>query len=124
LPRINVPTLVLHCRDDARVPFSAGEELAAQIPSAKFVPLEGANHIFLADEPARHKFMHAVAQFLGDPPPRRVLPGSLSLRERLDRAVRTLEQNWAIKPCRHPRSAYRAADIRDGNLAVAGTLAR
>ena len=97
LPQIKAPTLVLHVRGDARVPFESGRELAARIPGAKFVPLEGSNHIFLADEPAHHQFMQAVAKFLGDPPPKRILPGSLTPRERLDRVVRTIEQNWAIK---------------------------
>ena len=48
LPKVKIPTLVLHCRDDVRVPFSLGQELASRIPGAKFVPLEGRNHIILA----------------------------------------------------------------------------
>jgi pimeloyl-ACP methyl ester carboxylesterase len=39
---ICVPTLVLHVKHDARVPFEEGRHLAATIPSARFVPLEGA----------------------------------------------------------------------------------
>ena len=35
-----VPTLVLHSRRDARVPFDEGRLLAALIPGARFVPLE------------------------------------------------------------------------------------
>jgi pimeloyl-ACP methyl ester carboxylesterase len=52
LPKVAVPTLVLHCEGDARIPFSLGQEIAAGIPGAKLVPLEGKNHRFLADEPA------------------------------------------------------------------------
>ena len=35
LPRVSVPTLVLHTRDEARVPFEAGRRMAAGIPGAR-----------------------------------------------------------------------------------------
>jgi pimeloyl-ACP methyl ester carboxylesterase len=66
LPGVRVPTLVMHARSDLRVPFSAGQEIAAGIPDAKFVPLESRNHIILADEPANRQFFDAIASFLGD----------------------------------------------------------
>ena len=37
LPRVSAPTLVLHAREDARVPFEAGRRMAAGIPGARFV---------------------------------------------------------------------------------------
>ena len=40
LPRLSVPTLVLHCRDDEIVPFEEGRLIAANIPNARFVALE------------------------------------------------------------------------------------
>jgi len=46
-PHVKVPTLVLHCRDDSRIPFDEGRRLAALIPNAQFVALEGASHIML-----------------------------------------------------------------------------
>ena len=52
LPEVRVPTLVLHGRDDAAVPFAEGRLLASRIPKARFVPLESRNHLLLADEPA------------------------------------------------------------------------
>ena len=97
LPKIRVPTLVLHCRGDLRVPFPYGEEIAAGIPGAKFVPLEGKNHLFLANEPAHRGFFEAVASFLGDPPIKGPLPGTTNRKERLENAVKTIEQNWLIK---------------------------
>ncbi len=97
LPKVKAPTLVLHCRGDIRVPFSNGEELAAGIPSAKFVPLEGKNHLFLADEPAHRGFVDAVAAFLGDPPIKGPLPGTKNLQERLETAVAGIEKNWIVK---------------------------
>ncbi len=64
VPRISMPTLILHCRDDQACPFSAGRELAALVPGARFVPMEGSNHLFLEDEPAREVFLREVNAFL------------------------------------------------------------
>jgi pimeloyl-ACP methyl ester carboxylesterase/DNA-binding CsgD family transcriptional regulator len=64
LPRIAVPTLVLHSRDDARVPFDEGRRLASAIPNARFVPLEGRNHILLESEPAWPRFLAEIRGFL------------------------------------------------------------
>ena len=66
LPKVNAPTLVLHCRGDRATPFRFGRELAAGIAGTKFVPLEGDNHVFLEHEPASRMFFLEVARFLGD----------------------------------------------------------
>ena len=47
------------------VPFEAGRRLAAAIPNARFVPLEGKNHILRADEPAWATFTKELNEFLG-----------------------------------------------------------
>ncbi len=62
--RVSVPTLVLHCRDDGIVSFDRGRRMAAMIPDARFVPLDGQNHLFLKDEPAWPRFMEEVSAFL------------------------------------------------------------
>jgi len=67
LSQVAVPTLVLHCRDDAVVPFEAGRRLAAMIPGARFVALEGRNHLILEDEPAWPRFIDEVRAFLAEP---------------------------------------------------------
>ena len=64
LPRVSVPTLVLHARDEARIPFEAGRRMAAGIPGARFVTLEGRNHIFLETEPAFGLFLEHTRAFL------------------------------------------------------------
>lgn len=69
LPQVQVPTLVLHRRLDRIAPFENGQELASLIPHARFVPLDGTNHLILPDEPAYRIFVREVAAFLGDPPP-------------------------------------------------------
>jgi pimeloyl-ACP methyl ester carboxylesterase len=40
LGEVRAPTLILHRREDTVVPFVLGQQLAAGIPSARFVPLE------------------------------------------------------------------------------------
>ncbi len=45
LPTIHVPTLVLHRRGDRVVNRRAGEELAAQIPGARYTELPGIDHL-------------------------------------------------------------------------------
>jgi len=64
LPQVRVPTLVLHAREDARVPFEAGRQLAAGISGARFVPLPGRNHLFLETEPAFGQFLEHTRAFL------------------------------------------------------------
>jgi pimeloyl-ACP methyl ester carboxylesterase/DNA-binding winged helix-turn-helix (wHTH) protein len=64
LAQVTVPTLVLHCRDDALQPFEEGRRLAAGIPRARFVALEGRNHMMLEGEPAWFRFLDEVRDFL------------------------------------------------------------
>lgn len=63
--RIQVPTLVLHSRHDARVPFEEGRRLAGLIPGARFVPLESRNHVLLQSEPAWGQFLEELRGFIG-----------------------------------------------------------
>jgi len=64
LPQVRVPTLVLHARDEARVPFEAGRRMAAGIPGARFVTLQGRNHLFLETDPAFGQFLEHTRSFL------------------------------------------------------------
>jgi pimeloyl-ACP methyl ester carboxylesterase/DNA-binding winged helix-turn-helix (wHTH) protein len=64
LPRVSVPTLVLHCRDDAVQPFDEGRRLAAGIRAARFVALEGRNHLILEGDPGWHRFISEVKAFV------------------------------------------------------------
>jgi pimeloyl-ACP methyl ester carboxylesterase len=67
-PRVRAPTLVLHANGDAAVPFDQGRLLAALIPGARFVPLEGRNHVLLEAEPAWPRFLDEVQRFLAEEP--------------------------------------------------------
>jgi pimeloyl-ACP methyl ester carboxylesterase len=64
LPQVRVPTLVLHCRDDAAAPFEEGRRMAAGIPGARFVALEGRNHVMLNTDPSWPRFIKEVTDFL------------------------------------------------------------
>jgi pimeloyl-ACP methyl ester carboxylesterase/DNA-binding CsgD family transcriptional regulator len=70
LPRVQVPTLVVHGRDDEVVPLSEGKRLARGIPGANFVQLDSRNHILLEHEPAWSRFQQAVLEFTGRAGPR------------------------------------------------------
>ena len=76
---IRVPTLVFHVRGDARVPFEEGRILAAAIPNARFVPLEGSNHVLLENEPAWRQFFGELRAFL--PAPARQRPTERLLKD-------------------------------------------
>jgi class 3 adenylate cyclase/pimeloyl-ACP methyl ester carboxylesterase len=65
LPQVQVPTLVMHARHDARVPFESGRRLAAGIPGARFVPLESQNHVILESEPAFARLLEEIRSFVG-----------------------------------------------------------
>ncbi|MGC2468668.1 MAG: alpha/beta fold hydrolase [Pseudolabrys sp.] len=64
LPQVNVPTLVLHVRGDLMQPFEEGRKLAATIPGARFVALQGHNHSLLPGEPAALRFFEELELFL------------------------------------------------------------
>ncbi len=67
LPQVRVPTLVVHARNDARIPYEQGRMLAAEIPDARFVTLESRNHILIESEPAWSLFKETFDGFLGKP---------------------------------------------------------
>jgi pimeloyl-ACP methyl ester carboxylesterase len=64
LPLVTVPTLVLHARDDQRVPFEASQHIAAEIPGARLVALPGNNHIPLQGDAAYEQMFAEIDRFL------------------------------------------------------------
>jgi class 3 adenylate cyclase/pimeloyl-ACP methyl ester carboxylesterase len=65
LPRVTAKTLVMHVRGDLVCPIEAGRVLAAGIPGARFVALQGQNHLFLEKEQASQRFFEEIKLFLG-----------------------------------------------------------
>ncbi len=64
LPLVRCPTLVLHSRDDRRVPFEEGRLLATHIPGASLVTIDSSNHLLLENEPGWRHAREAIEQFL------------------------------------------------------------
>jgi pimeloyl-ACP methyl ester carboxylesterase len=62
--QVGCPTLVLHSRDDVRVPASQAVELATLIPDSQLVMLNSSNHLLSASEPAWHDFLGRIDAFL------------------------------------------------------------
>jgi class 3 adenylate cyclase len=78
---ITAPTLVIHRRDDPGNPFESGIELAAEIPGARFLPLEGNEHMWMLGDPA--PVVQAIKAFAGVESPPLAAPsndGSPSLQ--------------------------------------------
>jgi len=65
LSAVKAPTLVLHPRGDAVVPFDQGRRIAAGIAGASFVELDSENHLLVESEPAWNRFKEEVGEFLG-----------------------------------------------------------
>ncbi|MDH2387881.1 alpha/beta fold hydrolase [Streptomyces sp. HNM0663] len=64
--RVQCPTLIIHSRDDARVPASQASELAALIPDSRLALLKSRNHLLTAFEPAWDEFLSHIDAFLAE----------------------------------------------------------
>ena len=64
LPKVQVSTLVIHCRHDNVASIEQGLLMARSIPHAKFVTIESENHVVLADEPAWPRLVGEIETFL------------------------------------------------------------
>jgi pimeloyl-ACP methyl ester carboxylesterase/DNA-binding winged helix-turn-helix (wHTH) protein len=64
LPQVKAPTLVLHCRDDQIQSFEQGRLIAASVPGARFVGLDGENHLILETDPGWKRFREEIEDFL------------------------------------------------------------
>lgn len=62
--RVSCPTLIMHARDDHRVPATSARELASLIPDSRLVLLAGRNHILTPSEPAWPVFLRELDRFL------------------------------------------------------------
>ena len=66
LPLVRVPTLVLHSRNDGRISYKRGLELAHGIPNARLITLESNNHLLLEHEREFSHFISAIRAFLNE----------------------------------------------------------
>lgn len=63
---VRCPTLIVHSRDDPRVPLSQATELAELVPDGRLVVLDGRNHLLTAEEPAWPRFLDEMYAFLAE----------------------------------------------------------
>ncbi len=62
--QLDVPTLILHAKDDQVWSFDEAVELHAMVPGSRLVALDSRNHILQADEPAFGQFLDELEEFL------------------------------------------------------------
>ena len=119
LPTIQVPTLVLHRRGDLVVPIAAGEYIASQIPDAKFVALEGVDHVPFGDTRA---WTGAIEEFLTGTRHEKVTDRVLAtvvftdVVASTDMAVRLGDADWSRLLDRHDLMARRTAERYSGRV--------
>jgi pimeloyl-ACP methyl ester carboxylesterase/DNA-binding winged helix-turn-helix (wHTH) protein len=63
---LDVPTLILHGRDEQRIPFDQALQLASRIRGSRLVPLDTRNHLLRPDEPAWDELLREVDAFLAE----------------------------------------------------------
>ena len=130
LPTITAPTLVLHRREDRLMPPAAGRAIADGIPGARFVELDGADHLMLADP---DQIVDEVEEFLTGqrtgPEPDRMLATVMftDIVDSTARAAQLGDRDWRDLVRRHDelvRSAierHRGREVKtmgDGFLAT------
>lgn len=70
LPRVQARTLVMHVRGDLIAPLESGREVAAGIPDARFVAIEGRSHLVQEGEPAFERIFEEIRLFFIEVTPR------------------------------------------------------
>jgi class 3 adenylate cyclase len=131
LPAIPVPTLVLHRRDDRMVRIEMGRYLADRIPGAKFVELDGADHLFFTGD--TDTLLDEIEEFLTGARPvpavERVLATVLftDIVDSTRRAVELGDERWKQLLGRHDTHVRRQLERfhgREVNTTGDGFLAR
>ena len=131
LPAIQVPTLVLHRRDDRMVALEMSRYLADRIPGAKFVELNGADHLFFTGD--ADSLLDEIEEFLTGvrplPAVERVLTTVLftDIVDSTKRAVELGDERWKELLGRHDAQVRRQLERfrgREVNTTGDGFLAR
>jgi class 3 adenylate cyclase len=131
LPTIHVPTLVLHRHGDRVVNWRAGRDLAAHIPGARYVELEGIDHLPWAgdSEAVLGEIEEFVTGARKEPEPDRVLAAVMftDIVGSTERAAELGDARWRDVLSAHQASVRRELDrfrgrevktLGDGTLAT------
>jgi len=120
LPKIKVPTLILHRRDDTFVPLSEAEALAEGIPDARLVLLEGQDNMgWVGDQDA---ILDETEEFLtgtrAERPAERVLSTVLftDIVGSTDLAARLSDSRWRDLLAEHDRLLRAEVESCDGRV--------
>jgi pimeloyl-ACP methyl ester carboxylesterase/plasmid stabilization system protein ParE len=131
LPAIQVPTLVLHRRDDRMVALEMGRYLADRIRGAKFVEVDGTDHLFFTGD--ADSVLDEIEEFLTGvrplPAVERVLATVLftDIVDSTKRAVELGDERWKELLGRHDAQVRRQLERfggREVNTTGDGFLAR
>lgn len=98
LPAIRVPSLVMHRVGDAAIPVEWGRELAAGIPSARYVELPGDDHVPWHEPEITDRIIGEIEEFL---------TGSRTSKSEIDRVLATVMFTDIVD------STRRAAELGD-----------
>jgi class 3 adenylate cyclase/pimeloyl-ACP methyl ester carboxylesterase len=115
--KVKCPTLVLHVRNDVRIPFDEGRLIASLIPGARFVPIEGRNHFLLKGEPGFAQMFAAIHDFLN---PSRISSGvpdpaaAPELKQRLVAILAADAVGYSRKMARDERATINELDAARG----------
>src|SRR5947209_1291133 len=131
LPAIQVPTLVLHRRDDRMVALDLGRYVADHIPGATFVETDGADHLFFTGD--ADTVLDEIEEFLTGVRPLPVVERVLAtvlftdIVDSTKRAVELGDQRWKELLGRHDALVRRQLERfhgREVNTTGDGFLAR
>jgi pimeloyl-ACP methyl ester carboxylesterase len=122
LPTIHVPTLVLHRRGDHLIRVEIGRYLAAHIPGARLVELDGSDHLYFVGD--TDQFLAEVEEFLtggrpAAPVPDRVLAtvlfvdvaGSTALAARVGDAAWAATRSMFLVAARRELRRYSGTEV-------------
>jgi len=61
---VNIPALVMHRKGDLVIPVKYGQRMAAQLPNARMVLLDGSNHWMITDDADRDYIVGLIDNFV------------------------------------------------------------
>ena len=61
---VNIPALVMHRKGDLVIPVKYGQHIAAQLPNAHMVLLDGSNHLMFTEEADMNHIVGVIDDFI------------------------------------------------------------